>query len=275
MLLTDLISEVQRKIGRNIILFQQFEGLLKHVLTFREIDGHISELQDIIEFKKASISKQTMGQLVGQFTENKNQNESIRSADDHVEPHISFKFWIDNEDFYLNKKESLSKLIQERNKLVHHLLLELDLKSIDSCERISKRLDIQCEHIRSEINATQSFIKALADGKKTMSEFISSGVYKQELIIQVLRLNSLVLMLTKIAQETARKDGWTLLHSASYLLKKYEPEEWELLRKSTEYKSLKSLMLKTELFEFSEEKTSKGGIRVLYKLKTDSGFAYA
>lgn len=275
MLLTDLISEVQRKIGRNIILFQQLEGLLKYVLTFREIDGHISELQDIIELKKASISKQTMGQLVGQFTENKSQNESIRSADDHVESHISFKFWIDDEDFYLNKKESLSKLVQERNKLVHHLLLELDLKSIDSCERISKRLDIQCEHIRSEISATRSFIKALADGKKTMSEFISSDAYKQELIIQVLRLNSLVLMLTKIAKETARKDGWTLLHSASYLLKKYEPEEWESLRKSTEYKSLKSLMLKTELFEFSEEKTSKDGIRVLYKLKTDSGLAYA
>ncbi|MUK94797.1 hypothetical protein GNP80_20535 [Aliivibrio fischeri] len=275
MLLTDLISEVQRKIGRNIILFQQLEGLLKYVLTFRDIDGHISELQDIIELKKASISKHTMGQLVGQFTENKSQNESIRSADDHEEPYISFKFWIDNEEFYLNKKKSLSKLVQERNKLVHHLLLELDLKSIDSCKHINKRLDIQCEHIRSEINATQSFIKVLADGKKTMSEFISSDVYKQGLIIQVLRLNSLVLMLAKIAKEAARKDGWTLLHSASYLLKKHEPEEWESLRKSTEFKSLKSLMLKTELFEFSEEKTSKGGIRVLYKLKTDSGLAYA
>ncbi|MUJ39422.1 hypothetical protein [Aliivibrio fischeri] len=275
MLLTDLISEVQRKIGRNIILFQQLEGLLKYVLTFREIDGYISELQDIIEVKKASIDKQTMGQLVGQFTENKNQNESIRSADDHKEPHISFKFWIDNEDFYLNKKESLSKLVQERNKLVHHLLLDLDLKSIDSCELISKRLDIQCEHIRSEIKATQSFIKVLTDGRKTMSEFISSDIYKKELIIQLLRLNSLVLLLAKIAKETARKDGWTLLNSATSLLKKHEPEEWDLLRKSTEYKSLKSLMLKTELFEFSEEKTSKGGIRVLYKLKTDSALAYA
>ncbi|MUK62731.1 hypothetical protein GNP81_16305 [Aliivibrio fischeri] len=275
MLLTDLINEVQRQVGRNIILFQQLEGLLKHILTFQEIDGHISELQDIIEFKRASLSKQTMGQLVGQFTENNNQNESIRSDNDHKEPHISFKFWVDNEEFYLNKNKSLSKLVQERNKLVHHLLLELDLKSIDSCEHISKGLDIQCEHIRSEINATQSFIKALADCKKTMSEFISSDVYKQELIIQVLQLNSLVLMLAKIAKEATRKDGWTLLHSASYLLKKHEPEEWESLRKSTEFKSLKSLMLKTELFEFSEEKTSKGGIRVLYKLKTDSGLAYA
>ncbi|MDN4503099.1 hypothetical protein QX776_11855 [Alteromonadaceae bacterium BrNp21-10] len=40
-----------------------------------------------------------------------------------------------------------------------------------------------------------------------------------------------------------------------------------MLRENYGHKTLKGFMLATELFEFYEEETQKGGARVLYKLR--------
>ena len=69
MSLDDLIREVQRKIGRNILLFQQLESLLKYIVANGQFSGFSSELENNIATRRSSVNKQTMGQLVGQFVE--------------------------------------------------------------------------------------------------------------------------------------------------------------------------------------------------------------
>ena len=57
------------------------------------------------------------------------------------------------------------------------------------------------------------------------------------------------------------------MNIAGQLVKQHAPEELALLKEKHEYKSLKSLILATEIFDIYEEETEKGGTRVLYRLK--------
>lgn len=65
-----LQDEILRKIGRNVMLFQQVEYLLKGLLLFGNISCRVSEYEIVKENRKASIFKQTMGQVAGQWHEN-------------------------------------------------------------------------------------------------------------------------------------------------------------------------------------------------------------
>mgnify|MGYP003625409837 CR=1 len=47
MQLKDLVADVLRKIGRNMMLFQQLEHLLKFIVANGNLSGYSSELEDI------------------------------------------------------------------------------------------------------------------------------------------------------------------------------------------------------------------------------------
>ncbi|NQY26227.1 MAG: hypothetical protein HRT92_03515 [Piscirickettsiaceae bacterium] len=278
MSLDNLVREIQRKIGRNILLFQQLEYGLKYVVANGQFSGYSSELESIIATRKSSVNTQTLGKLVGQFVETSNptRNDYSTESDEIKEPRISYDFRIEtDENSYKEKKESLSKLVLERNKLVHHLLPELDPKSLESCKKVEKNLDEQADKIRNELISVQSIAQALSEGRKKLADYLSSDECEKEWLLSFLRQDRLVILLAEIASQVAREDGWTLMNTAGNLVKQHAPDELASLHKGTEHKSLKSLMIKTELFDFNEETTAKGGIRVLYKMKDGYELSYA
>ncbi len=267
-----MVSEVQRKIGRNILLFQQLEYVLKYVIANGQLSGYSSDIEQIIASKRESVNRQTMGQLVGQFVENYNptRGESSYELEELKEAHFSFDFRVEtDEKSYENQKEALARLVLERNKLVHHFLPEFDPNSYESCSKVEKKLDDQADRVRIEVENILNFAQKLSDMRKEISDFLSSEDGKKELLLSFLRQDRLVILLAEISSQVAREDGWTLMSTAGQLVKQHAPDELELLHKGSEHKSLKSLMLKTEMFEFIEESTDKGGVRVLYKLKKE------
>jgi hypothetical protein len=76
-------------------------------------------------------------------------------------------------------------------------------------------------------------------------------------------------MLGDIAERTVRPDGWALMDDAGRLVKQYAPEEIALLKERYGHESLKAFILATEVFDVREEVTKKGGVRVLYRLKSN------
>lgn len=90
---------------------------------------------------------------------------------------------------------------------------------------------------------------------------------KRQLELSFLRQSRLVILLGDIAIQTKRSDGWASLAVAGHLVKQHAPEEIALLKKRYGHKSLKKLMLATEIFDFIDKNTEKGGVRVLYRLK--------
>lgn len=278
MSLDELVKEVERKIGRNILLFQQLEYLLKDIVANGQISGFSSELESNIATRKSCIDKQTMGKLVGQFVESHNptRDDFSTEADELTESYISFDFRVvTDENYYKEKKESLSRIVLERNNLVHHLLPQLDLNSFESCKKVEINLDEQADKTRSEISNLQSLAKALSDGRKALFDYLASNEGKKEISLSFLRQDRLVILLVDIASQLGRDDGWTSMSIAGQLLKQHAPDELALLHKGNEHKSLKALMLKTESFEFYEEQTVKGGKRDLYRLKDGYGLSHA
>lgn len=264
-------NEVQRKIGRNVLIFQQVEYLLKYVVANGNLSGSASQLQ--AKKKQIEITKkQTMGQLVGQYLDNTHSVcEEIK--DDPVdleEAYISFSFRLDVDAvYYETKKEVLASLVADRNELIHHLLPRLNPKSIESWLETEAYLDQQREKLILELNELQSIAGALKDSREELAEYIKSDEGKRLFDLSMLRQSRLLSLLGEIANQISRRDGWTVMDTAGQLVRQHAPEEMVGLKKKYGYKTLKELMEATELFDIREESTERGGVRVLYRLKPE------
>ncbi|QFU21858.1 hypothetical protein FM038_006625 [Shewanella eurypsychrophilus] len=266
----EFVDDVLRKVGRNVVLFQQLEQLLKFVVANGNLVGFASELKTLKEAQENKVNKQTMGTLVGQYVENSNPESDTQSTEleEMDEAYFSFNFRIEcDDDYYKSRKEALAQLVTERNDLIHHLLPRFDMQSAQSCRALSKELDEQSDKIRLEINRLKATAKAINDGRKEMVAYFQSEEGRKDLELSFLRQSRLVLMLGDIATKMSREDGWALISSAGHLIKEHAPEEFEKMKEKHGYSSLKKLIQASEIFDIHEETTPKGGARTLYKLK--------
>ncbi len=178
MSLDDLVNEVCRKIGRNILLFQQLEYYLKYIVANASISGYAGEIVEKKARQIACANKKTMGALVGQYVEHMNPDFVNKTSEPEVitAPHFSFNFHIGSDsNFYETKKADLAKMVDDRNHLIHNILPEFDKNSEESCRMLEKKLDKQCEKIRFEINQIESIIRIfIEERKKLIDSFLSN-----------------------------------------------------------------------------------------------------
>jgi hypothetical protein len=148
-------NEVLRKIGQNMLLFQQVEYLLKYVVANGNFSGSISQLRAQKERQIELTKKQTLGALVGQYLESTHSacEEAKEDPVDLGEVHISFSFRLDVDTvYYETKKEELASLVDGRNELIHHLLPRLNPELIESWLETEEYLDKQREKLIPELN---------------------------------------------------------------------------------------------------------------------------
>lgn len=265
-------NEVLRKIGRNMLLFQKVEHMLKFLITNGKVSGRISEVKANQEKRAEAIHKQTMVSLVGQLLENVylECDESTEEHEELREAYLSFIFKVESDAvYYEEKKQDLASIVADRNELIHHLLPRFNPNSIESCLDTDRYLDQQREKLLPEFDMLRNMIECLQEGRKEVAEFLNSDEGKKHFNWLWLRQSRLVILLGDIASQVTRPDGWTLLTTASQLIRQHAPEEVAALNERYGHKTLKRLILATDLFDINEERTDRGGIRVLYRLKPD------
>lgn len=134
------VAEVQRLIGRNVLLYQATERTLKELLPFMHHEGALHCLDGFDERHK-EYKRKTLGQLFQNFLE-KNQTDQP----------VFFERW-------------LLDLLLERNDLIHHA--NLDLRSVESCKAAASRLNDQHEQVLQVKNLAHDILvdvlKALCD----------------------------------------------------------------------------------------------------------------
>lgn len=269
-------DEVFRKIGRNLLNFQKIELMLKHLIANGRISGYMSEITENQQRRVATVHKQTMGNLVGQFIENTftSLENSTEPTTERKEPYLSFSFNVEADaDFYESKKQALKSLVDDRNDLIHHLLPRFNPDSIESCLEIDKYLDQQRERLIPEYDHLKSLIDNCEEIKKVHIDFLNSEEGIKQLELSFLQQSPLVALLLNISIQHPRTDGWTLLNVAGQQIQLILPEEMGQLKSKYGYKTLKELMLASEFFEITEESTEKGGIRVLYRPKPELAYS--
>jgi hypothetical protein len=261
-------DEVFRKIGRNLLNFQKIELMLKFLVANGFISSPLSELKQVVEERQRVNNKKTMGNLVGEFTENifPISEKPQKSTEDIKELHFSFILSV-NADFnlYESKMRALKSLVDDRNDFIHHLLPRFNPESLESCIELDRYLDQQREKLIPEYE----FLKSLIDLIKEHTDFLNSEEGKKQLDLSILQQSPLVALLLDVSVQKARSDGWAFLSTAGYEVRKILPGELEQLKSKWGYEKLKDLVLASELFDIAEESTEKCGSRLLFRSKPE------
>lgn len=265
-------NEVMRKIGRNMLLFQQIEGLLKYLLANGSISGTMADLKTKRESRVAEIKRKTMGQLVGEFVDSTySDNKNTKSQDQLDEVYVSFNFHVECEaDHYESQKRVLAELVAERNDLIHHFLPKYNSESLESCQVINTQLEQQHEKLLPEVRNLKALVRSLDEARKVLAEFINSEDGHKLFVEGVLpgesRLDGL---LRNIASLAARADGWVPLATAGELINKQSAEKIDKIceeRGIKKLRHLKKLIKASPAFELKEE-PNKGGTQWLFRIK--------
>ena len=172
-------EEVKNKCGRNMLLFQQAEHLLKYLVSIGEISGYVTEVNGKLNKQKEKTSVKTLGQLVGKFTENTfSEHEEKPSPEVLKEAFISTSFKIESDAaFYEARKQALASMVVGRNDLNHHLLPRIQFNSIDSCRETILYLDKQREKHLPEIEILKNIVKSHQEITKVLAQVLDSDEF--------------------------------------------------------------------------------------------------
>ena len=133
-------------IGRNVVLFQQMEQLLKIILP--EATVSISSDTDVQALKKeryAAVETCTLGNLVNRFIDEVCDPNDPDPKGDSDQVHLTntFRLKFDAPDGRDTMIKRLKDLVEGRNRLVHHLLSQVDVNSPASWRAIHDDLENQ------------------------------------------------------------------------------------------------------------------------------------
>ncbi len=153
----ELVNEVLRKIGRNVLIIQRVEGLLKFLLSRSELKGSAANLKSEANKQELKASNQTLGTLVKNYmssvyVDTKIEDQPDTSQDGELEQALfEFKFTIKtNTDEISKRKEELREIVEARNHLIHDMLLNFDQNSSVDCDNLVDELDTQFEKLSTE-----------------------------------------------------------------------------------------------------------------------------
>lgn len=281
--LKNLNKEVHRKIGRNVMLFQQIEHMLKSILINQNLsfnitkDGYTHNLDE----RKSVFSKQTMGQIAKQYIDTafSNTKSSISDQTNDETPGIIIKFGattFDDSDYYDQRKNELASIVAERNDLIHHLLPKWNTESYESGRDTELYLDEQRDRVMPEIDLLKSIIQSMKESRKEFAEYLLSDECWKELELLSLRNSQHIAGLLKFATTKKRNDGWVLLSGAGSFIhqsisENLLMEELAFIRKKYRCKTLKEIAEKSEYFDLWDKPIEKGGTQILYRIKPDLG----
>ncbi len=238
--LPSLQREIQRKLGRNLIRLQQYERLIKALVSESEVAGPIEEIPSIQARKLEAASKKTLGQVVGDLTSAYIAPALPEAASRHDEEHpgdpsvawakISFRIEMKEERFKETERK-LADLVDLRNELVHHFIEKFDIWTESGClsadtylDDCFKEIDTHYQELRGWAKANLNTREVLAGLMKTpeFNEFVEHGILPGGAGV-FWEASAIVALLTD-AESALSKDGWTLLQDAIHYIAQHEPE---------------------------------------------------
>ena len=265
---TPATDEVLRRVGRNVVVFQQVEHVLKFLTTHARFHAPVSQFVERFAKHAESIARKSMGDLAGKLTGAVLTRDGRDATPEEIdEAWFGFRFTIETDAQSVTRHEAeLKELVDRRNELVHHFLPRWQAAVDGDIETALSWLDAQREAAVEMLDRLQVWAQTVRTAHKEHAAFLVSDEGQRQLELVALRSSRLVVMLGQIAMATPRADGWTLLASAGHLIKREAPEELEDLRTRFGHPNLKAVLLATELFDVVEEPMPNGGTRTIYRI---------
>lgn len=260
-------DEVLRRIGRNVVTFQQIEYLLKQLVANAQLAGPAGQISTIAKKQIEEVRNNTMGALAGKLVSSVLQTQvQHETPDDIDEAWACFKFCV-GADFDVDAAfadqhdQEMRALVNARNDLVHHFLPRWHSVLDGDTDNAIAYLDGQHDDAVRMRKRLQAWATLLQAGRHQLTAFLASPEFE----LTWLQHSRLLVMLGDIAKRTARPDGWALLSAAGHHIKCEAPSELEALDTRFGLSNLKAVLLASALFDVAEERTPHG-TRTLYRV---------
>jgi hypothetical protein len=269
-LLESLKAEVLRRVGRNLLLFQQIEGLLKFLLANHKGAGTPENFQARHKKREESISKQMLGNLVDQYGTEVLQDAGVETQDEEnpAVPWASFSFRVSgNSEFVEAMRSDLKLMTEERNELVHHFIPRWKPEHGEKLEETLQYLDAQREKVLPMHEHLRHTVDHVQRSRKLLLEFMESEEYERQAELMWLQLSPLVELLREVTSQIHRPDGWTYLAHAGKLANKNLPDDIRNLKERYGFNTLKKLLIACETFDVYDEPLANGTFRTLYRVR--------
>ena len=248
----DLVSQ---KVGRNLLLFQKTEHVLKSMLEI----GQISATSDGWIFPEATI--QTFGQTFSLFREKHimaKEPAGIRTNDGWG---IALGFSIDAVDL----EETLGQMISDRNRLVHHFFQDFDLETEHGCGTACTVLDDQHNQYHPVLTRLRDYHRELREDFRELCESLRDPGVTLSWFLPEIRESILIKRFVTLSPTLSSADGWTSLAGACSIIQQESPSLISETMQRWEIKSVSQLLMASECFELKTEPTPMGGTRILYR----------
>lgn len=265
-----LRDEVLRKVGRNVVIFQQIEQLLKHLITHQRADGTAADLVERLQRRATAVNKHTLGMLVGKYT-----NGYLADAEETSQAPVKIADgWVSvtdttrgSEEFYEAQRANMKLLTDERNELVHHFLPRWESDSLERLTAAATYLDAQREKVLPMFEHLKNVAIGMQKARQTLATIVAFPEWEHQFELLWLQQSPLISLLQDVATQEARADGWTYLSRAGDEAKLRESDAMEHMQERYGHSTLKQLLLASELFEIREEALPNGGSRTLYRVR--------
>lgn len=266
--LNEKSDEVLRRVGRNLIGFQQIEHFLKVLLANHKIEGTQETYVSNLMTQTECINKKMLGHLVEKFgTEVLQDAGAVVPDEDRPAGWFSYSFRVSGDTgFVESMRRDLELITNERNNLVHHFLPRWQPESAETMDAALAYLDAQREKVLPIDEHLRSAVQRMRDGKKLHAELIASAEFEKQAELIWLQASPLVNLLRDVATQYHRKDGWTYLAQAGDLAAKELPDDVRHLKERYGFKTLKNLLIGSEMFEILDEPLARGAFRTLYRV---------
>ncbi|HQS59159.1 MAG TPA: OST-HTH/LOTUS domain-containing protein [Gallionellaceae bacterium] len=264
--------EVQRKFGRNLLLLQQYEQLLKNLFAESNIAGASS---DDILIKKAqrheSVSKKSLGQVIGDLIGSyitpisnrhiSEENDELQSDLTQTSIRITYRMEFTEENFKLTKQK-LADLVDLRNELVHHFLEKHDIMTSSGCQTAESYLDECFKNINYHYQELLQWIKHSDDSRAYMAALMLTPEFRDYFIhgikpdkAGVIWELSTIVNLLRDAESALATEGWTSLHRAIAYIGKLESKQTP---KRYGCSSWRQVLHESKQFEVRKEQAALG-----------------
>lgn len=258
-----------RRIGRNLLLFQQIEHFLKFLLSAHKSGGTAETFKSNLQERAEDISKKMLGELVKKYATEVLQDAGEEIPEDESPANwFTFSFRISGDtEFVESMRRDLKVMTDERNELVHHFLPRWQPNSPERMAEALAYLDTQREKVLPMYEHLRSTIGHMQESRQKLLDFMASPEYEKQSELMWLQASPLVSFLSEVTTKIHRKDGWCYLAHAGELAAKELSEELSNLQERYGFKTLKKLVIGSELFDVLDEILPGGGFRSLYRLR--------
>ena len=273
-------DERHRKIGRNLVLLQKLELLLKDLifkanLTLRSnsTDAEFPSLEKQVEKQKVLYQKKTLGCLEKQFSKSALQPlpefPPIKDSNPKTAV-ISVRIAFGTVEQQNQLKDQLEMITNGRNKLVHELLISFDL----STETGFRDMDQFLEQQHKELISIVEYLDSIREHCKILAKTFSNGSQNSRILEDCSKVSCVTKLLVYLYlfKDNNSKPGqfeWISLAAAKKDLNNQFPEAIPECRRHFKVKSLKKILGKIGIFDVRSLPTDIDKKMVFYRIKPE------